>query len=283
MKRITLALMIVLLGALWVPAAASAIAKPGKPAAKAPLGAVSTTKPTFTWNKAARAAKYEVRVYNGSTQVLKQIGLRKLSWTSSKALPADVGLTWKVRASNAGGAGAWSKSLAFTVTMAPAVTVGDAYQGGKVAYILKPLDAGYVAGQTHGLIAAGRPELGVRMEQHPVDQSRTHRDGYRHRPVEHRRHRCSTGVREWFRAPLCDPLVEGGYSDWYLPSQDELSMLYANQAVIGGFATDWSAGSVYWSSSEVGADEAWSQDFGTGTQYNSAKGYSSRVRAVRSF
>ena len=77
--------------------------------------------------------------------------------------------------------------------------------------------------------------------------------------------------------------MEGGYSDWYLPSQVELSMLYANQAVIGGFATEWSAGSVYWSSSEFGSDEAWSQDFGTSTQSNSGKHYISRVRAVRSF
>ena len=81
-------------------------------------------------------------------------------------------------------------------------------------------------------------------------------------------------------ALLCDRLEEGGCTEWYLPSRDELSMLYASQAAIGGFVTEWSAGSAYWSSSEFGSDEAWSQDFETGKTYNSGKGYIARVRAV---
>jgi hypothetical protein len=283
MKRITLALMIGLLGALWVPAVASAVAKPGKPVAKAPRGAISTTKPTFTWNKAARATKYEIRVYNGSPQVLKQVGLKKLSWTSSKALPTDVSLTWKVRARNAGGAGPWSTSLKFKVTIAPAPAIGDAYQGGKVAYILKPLDAGYKAGETHGLIAAlADQSSGIAWSN--VQSTRVGLTGTAIGTGQPNtasivaQAGCTSGA-----AKLCDQLVEGGYTDWYLPSWDELDMLYANRAAIGGFVTEWSAGSAYWSSSEVGSDEAWSDDFGTSASYMSGKGYIARVRAVRSF
>ena len=97
---------------------------PGKPTAKAPKGTITTTTPTFKWSKAARAAKYELRVYKGSKLLLKKTGLTKLSWKSSKALPKNVSLTWKVRASNARGAGAWSKSLKFkVVTGSPAKAI----------------------------------------------------------------------------------------------------------------------------------------------------------------
>ncbi len=82
-----------------------------------------------------------------------------------------------------------------------------------------------------------------------------------------------------YAARLADQYAYGGYTDWFLPSQDELDLMYQNRNVIGDFASDW-----YWSSSEDGADTAWSQDFGTGRQYVSNAGDTSdRVRAVRAF
>jgi len=82
-----------------------------------------------------------------------------------------------------------------------------------------------------------------------------------------------------YAARLADQYAYGGYTDWFLPSQDELDLMYQSKGVIGNFASGW-----YWSSSEDGADTAWSQDFGTGSQHASNEGDTSdRVRAVRAF
>jgi uncharacterized repeat protein (TIGR02543 family) len=71
-----------------------------------------------------------------------------------------------------------------------------------------------------------------------------------------------------------------GYDDWFLPSKDELNLMYENLEVagVGGFTGD-----SYWSSSEDDADAAWNQDFSFGGQYSSVKVSAYRVRAVRAF
>lgn len=46
-------------------------------------------------------------------------------------------------------------------------------------------------------------------------------------------------------AGICDTLVAYGFSDWYLPSYNELECVRSNAATIGGFAAD-----KYWSSNE---------------------------------
>jgi hypothetical protein len=81
-----------------------------------------------------------------------------------------------------------------------------------------------------------------------------------------------------YAAKLCYDLVLNGYSDWYLPSKDELYKLYINRTAIGGFAT-----AIYWSSSEPNYNQAWSQDFYNGNQSNGPKNYTNYVRAVRAF
>ena len=89
--------------------------KPGKPTATSPKGTITTVRPTFTWSKAARATGYELRVYRGTQLQLRKTGLKKRSWTSAKALPTGVDLSWKVRARSARGYGAWSRSLKFKI------------------------------------------------------------------------------------------------------------------------------------------------------------------------
>jgi len=83
---------------------------------------------------------------------------------------------------------------------------------------------------------------------------------------------------ESYAAYLCYDLTLGGYSDWYLPSQDELNVLYQNREAIGGFT-----GNSYWSSTELGQGYAYRQDFSAGTQGYSLKTSMLYVRAIRTF
>ena len=88
-------------------------------------------------------------------------------------------------------------------------------------------------------------------------------------------------------ADICANLTLGGYSDWFLPSKDELNEMYLNIGQgdalglgnIGGFANYW-----YWSSTEFDNYVAWVQYFYNGSQFNFvSKSANSCVRPVRSF
>jgi hypothetical protein len=71
----------------------------------------------------------------------------------------------------------------------------------------------------------------------------------------------------------------GGYTDWYLPSKDELNQLYLHQKTIGHFGPNY-----YWSSSEFDANTAWAKAFDISSPaYAYSKNGTSYVRAVRSF
>ncbi|MFP3043498.1 hypothetical protein LQZ19_16915 [Treponema primitia] len=82
-------------------------------------------------------------------------------------------------------------------------------------------------------------------------------------------------------AQLCLSLDYDGFKDWFLPSKDELNLMYTNLKAkgLGGFSSNW-----YLSSSEDGSYHAWIQSFSDGRQSNfSNKDNSSSVRAVRAF
>jgi len=82
-------------------------------------------------------------------------------------------------------------------------------------------------------------------------------------------------------ADICANLSLGGYDDWFLPSKDELNLMYANLKVhgVGDFESQ-----DYWSSSENDAYTAWLQGFYNVYQGLNYKSYGNVwVRAVRAF
>ena len=82
-------------------------------------------------------------------------------------------------------------------------------------------------------------------------------------------------------ARLCDTLVLNGYSDWFLPSAEELNFMYINLhlAGLGGFAA-----CSYWSSTEFDSEFAWFRFFNYGgTHWHLPKTFYMGVRAVRAF
>jgi hypothetical protein len=80
-------------------------------------------------------------------------------------------------------------------------------------------------------------------------------------------------------ARLCGDLTSGGFSDWYLPSKDELDALYTNRVAIGGF----DPGQYYWSSTQFSSTDGWLQNLTFGNQANDGKTSTYNVRAIRSF
>jgi len=83
-----------------------------------------------------------------------------------------------------------------------------------------------------------------------------------------------------YAAQICNDLVLNGYSDWFLPSRDELLLMYTNLHAKGkgNFAF-----AMYWCSTEVNDNDALAIDFNSGTASQVNKINSKSVRAARSF
>jgi hypothetical protein len=159
-------------------------------------------------------------------------------------------------------------------------TIGQAALGGTIAYILQSGDPGYDAGVQHGLVATATDTAANAVWGCPTTAI-TGADGIvigtgNQNTIDIMAGCATAGIA----ARLCGDLSEGGYSDWYLPSKNELNKLYLNKDAIGGFT---SSTSVYWSSTESDTFGAWVQNFNDGTSNFASKSSNPSVRAIRSF
>ena len=102
--------------------------------------------------------------------------------------------------------------------------------------------------------------------------------------TEHIEFECQTNgtAADW-----ASSLTLNSFSDWFLPSKDELNQMYINRASInttaianGGsaFVTD-----IYWNSSQNNPMDSWTQRFSDGDQSTFQKDGVFHVRSVRSF
>lgn len=151
--------------------------------------------------------------------------------------------------------------------------VGLAYQGGIIIYLDETLQHGIISATTDQGAGAVWGCYGFTMGTSPgigTGQANTTAivNG------------CGTAG---IAAKICDDLILNGYDDWYMPSIDELYLMYIQRDVIGGFAV-----TEYWSSSEdttipAPAYAAHYVPFYMGGQAWADKRYQYYVRAVRSF
>lgn len=83
-----------------------------------------------------------------------------------------------------------------------------------------------------------------------------------------------------YAAKACADLIYSDFDDWFLPSKDELNLMYLNLAKrgIGGFNHDY-----YWSSSELSDGNALIQFFFDGSRGRDPRYINNCVRPVRAF
>jgi len=154
--------------------------------------------------------------------------------------------------------------------------IGDHFQGGIVAYLDETGKHGFIAAPIDQSTDIEWGDYGVETNATGVEigtgwmntMKIVQAQGYGH-----------------YAAKLCADLVLEGYKDWFLPSRDELNILYRNRDLIGGFyISDTSV--MYWCSSEYNLNIAWYQSFYSGVQHYGNKDdhdYIYRVRAIRKF
>ena len=168
--------------------------------------------------------------------------------------------------------------MPFSLLVPPTYTIGQAALGGIIFYILQPSDPGYDFYKQHGLIAATSDQSsGIGWGCNGTTISGADGTALGTGAQNTTDILASCAARP-IAASVAAAHNGGGYTDWYLPSQNELNILYINKPAVGGFSNN-----SYWSSSERDGSRAYLQTLDSGFQYFTGKINTYLVRAIRSF
>ena len=166
------------------------------------------------------------------------------------------GVTYKVRsyASNSAGTN-YGPVQTFTSTPTAVIpTVGSSLGGGTVAYVYQSGDPGYTTNNIPVLIAANDIQGLIRWNNGSNISTGATSSNLGTGLANTNTIISSQGlVATNYAAGLARAYNGGGYSDWYLPSKDELNKEYINRLAIGGFTNAYN---YFWASTEVDASSA---------------------------
>ena len=145
---------------------------------------------------------------------------------------------------------------------APAYQIGDSLGGGIIAYFFQPGDSGYVANEQHGII--GQTTVSNQVQNWGCSGSSIPITcGYAVGCGASNTQAIIDNCSSVSAASIAGALVEGGFSDWVLPSRDELHKVYANigdGSSVGAFVNFDPNGTTndvwYWSSNEISSTHA---------------------------
>ena len=237
-------------------------------------GVCLQTEPLLDWEDITDAAGYEVEFSKVSAAALDGSDVRSASSSQYQLPAADAlipgeALYWRIRVLGPSGtAGAWSGPMSFEIKAA--LAVGDKYAGGYIFDL--PGDG---TGLCASLVDYETPynEYFIYSENTlDISGAESLTDGAANTAA------VLAATDFGVAARCCDQYSSGGYTDWFLPAENQLTDMCTEIGSNGTFSsTD------YWSSTQVDTANAREVAFPAGTPADVNKEAYNRVRPARAF